>query len=148
MASLLATPERPRGETPQRAQNPTPDSTSTEWPRLFGSHLLDTQIIPSDANAVAILNNFQTEMAPHFPFVVVPVTASIAEFRDKKPFLYMTIMMASGGQNPSRQLAMAQRIREHVSQSMLLKGEQNLDLLQGLLVYLSWFAFTQRRTLL
>ncbi|EXJ84297.1 hypothetical protein A1O3_04964 [Capronia epimyces CBS 606.96] len=97
--------------------------------------------LPVGADAEDRLNAFRSDMAPFFPFVVIPDRVSARELQDRKPFLYMTIMMASLRQGAAQQLTLARRIGDSLSERVLLKGEQNLDLLQGLLVYLAWYHF-------
>jgi hypothetical protein len=102
----------------------------------------DELIMPSDGELMMMLTTFRTEMAPYFPFVVVPVTMTVSELRQKKPFLFSTIVMVTCLEDATRQLGMASKIREHISTSIVIKGDQNIDLLQGLLVYLSWYALS------
>ncbi|KAK9233890.1 hypothetical protein V1525DRAFT_414898 [Lipomyces kononenkoae] len=99
----------------------------------------DEDIMLSDEEALLRLETFRTEMTPYFPFVNVPTEFTVSELRQKKPFLLRAIVMVTCLEDANRQLAMAKNIRECISTSIVVKGEQSLDLLQGLLVCLAWF---------
>lgn len=77
-------------------------------------------------------------MAPLFPFVVILPSMTFIELRDKKPFLLLAILMLGFRHDQVRQTAIAKKIREIISYNVLIKGEQSLDILQCLLVYLNW----------
>ncbi|KIW54806.1 hypothetical protein, variant [Exophiala xenobiotica] len=77
-------------------------------------------------------------MSQHFPFVVIPAEMTPNDLKKTKPFLFMTIMTVGCRHDLERQAVLAQRVREVVSRRMLVGGEQNLDILQGLLVYQGW----------
>ncbi|KAK9369480.1 hypothetical protein V1509DRAFT_619548 [Lipomyces kononenkoae] len=101
--------------------------------------LSDEDIMLSDEEALLRLATFRTEMAPYFPFVIVPTEFTVSEMRQKKPFLLRAIVMVTCLEDANRQLAMAKNIREYIGTSIVIKGEHSLDLLQGLLVCLSWY---------
>lgn len=77
-------------------------------------------------------------MAIYFPFVVVPANMTVGELKSSKPFLFLVIMTIACRHDASRQSMLATTVREFISQKMIIQGEQSLDLLQGLLVYLAW----------
>ncbi|EXJ68069.1 uncharacterized protein A1O5_08684 [Cladophialophora psammophila CBS 110553] len=64
---------------------------------------------------------------------------TFVEMRQKKPFLVLAILMVGYRQDPARQTTIAHKLREMVSHSMLVQGKKSLDMLQALLVYLSWY---------
>jgi len=96
------------------------------------------QFITSDSEAEMMLQSFCSEMAPLFPFVVILPSMTFIELRDKKPFLLLAILMLGFRHDQVRQTAIAKKIREIISYNVLIKGEQSLDILQCLLVYLNW----------
>ncbi|PTU21624.1 hypothetical protein P175DRAFT_0193252 [Aspergillus ochraceoroseus IBT 24754] len=101
----------------------------------------DKQALPSDEEAKELVMSFQAEMAPYFPFVVVPADVSVSELRQTKPFLFRTIGMVASLGDAHRQLELERIVQEYICNSIILRGEKSLDLLQGLLVYLSWYHF-------
>lgn len=96
------------------------------------------RFVKNDQEAESFLNAFRDKMAPYFPFVVVPESTSLEDLKERKPFLLLVLVTLGCRHDVPRQTTMAKRIRELLSERILLKGEQNIDLLQGLLVYLAW----------
>lgn len=85
-----------------------------------------------------MLENFQTEVNPLFPFVVIPSGIVFKDLKEKKPYLILSILMVACRNDQARRRMIAQKIREIISYNILVKGEQSLDILQGLLVYVNW----------
>ncbi|KAL2011635.1 hypothetical protein VTN00DRAFT_4353 [Thermoascus crustaceus] len=85
------------------------------------------------------LDIFRTHMAGHFPFVVIDKGISAQDLKRNKPFLFRTVIMAASYKDVSQQTALGKEIIEYLSRRLLIEGEKNLDLLQGLLVYMSWY---------
>lgn len=99
------------------------------------------QILQNDDEALLILNTYRNDKSQYFPFVVLPPDMTLEELK-LKPFLFMTIMTIGCRHDLERQSSLARRIREVIAQRVLVKGEQSLDILQGLLVYLAWCALS------
>ncbi|KAI1617442.1 hypothetical protein EDD37DRAFT_219756 [Exophiala viscosa] len=97
------------------------------------------QIIANDDEAALILDSYQTHMSLYFPFVAISPGQTVHELKQAKPFLFMVIMTVGCRHDVPRQTALARKARELISHKMLLGGEQNLDLLQGLLVFIAWY---------
>ena len=94
--------------------------------------------ISDEEEAVMLLDVFQTHMARHFPFVVVPQGTTVRRLRDEKPFLLKAIMTAASFKDMSRQAELARDTMRHLTEHMLFRNEKSFDLLQGLLVYIAW----------
>jgi hypothetical protein len=98
---------------------------------------------PSDstrysADPDGLLEIFRTDMAPHFPFVVIPPSTTASQLHQQIPFLCTAIMMSVAFRNVSKQMAMAKDIMTDLSVRLLQRGEKSMNLLQGLLVYSAW----------
>jgi len=87
----------------------------------------------------AMLSIFQERMASQVPFVVIPQDMTARRLRREKPFLYMAIMMVASFEDTGTQLVLGKKGLEHMAERLILRGEKSLDLLQGMLIYLSWF---------
>lgn len=83
-----------------------------------------------------LLQLFQDEMIPLFPFITIPLDTTPDQLRHEKPLLFMVVMMVASQSDVSRQLELAQLIRSDFSQAVLVRGEKSLGLLQALLVYI------------
>ncbi|KAI1620278.1 hypothetical protein EDD37DRAFT_697816 [Exophiala viscosa] len=108
----------------------TPDCAPSAWIDIF---------VKNDIEANTMLQTYRSEMQPLFPFVVTYPGTTFAELRQQKPLLVLARLMVSCRHDQSRQLAIARKLRELISYMMLIKGERSLDILQCLLVYLSWY---------
>ena len=80
-----------------------------------------------------------------FPFVVIPPNLSLDSLRRQRPFLFLAILCC--GTEPSFKLQqhIELELRENLSRRVLVNGEKSLDLLQGILVYLTWYVATLPR---
>ncbi|KAK5023578.1 hypothetical protein LTS07_009086 [Exophiala sideris] len=108
----------------------TPDCAPSAWIDIF---------VRDESEANAMLEIYRSEMQPLFPFVVTSPDITYTELRQEKPLFVLAIMMVSCRHDQSRQIAIARKLRELISYTMLVKGERSLDILQCLLVYLSWY---------
>lgn len=73
-----------------------------------------------------------------FPFVVLPPNISLDSLRRQRPFLFLTVICCATEHNYKLQQHIELELRENLSRRILVNGEKSLDLLQGILVYLTW----------
>jgi hypothetical protein len=83
-----------------------------------------------------ILQTYGTH-APNFPFVVIPSNMSLEYFRREKPFLLLSILVISSNSNLQFQDRLETELRKTLSWKVIINCEKSLDLLQGLMIYLS-----------
>lgn len=76
------------------------------------------------------------DQSGNFPFVHVP--QSFAAFRREKPFLMLSVLAMASRNTRKLQELLEHRLREQLSQKVIMEGQKSMDLLQGLLVYLAW----------
>ncbi|OCT49937.1 putative trna processing endoribonuclease protein [Cladophialophora carrionii] len=112
-------------------------ASSGQTPPTIGGYI--DQFLQSDDEAHLMLDIFRNELTPHFPFVVISPWVTSSDVRARKPFFFLTVMMITCRHDIPRQGAIAKAIREILSQRMLIKSEQSLDMLQGMLFYLAWY---------
>lgn len=87
-----------------------------------------------------LLNEFRTTLMPHCPFVVVPPQTSAESLRKDKPFLFLTILMATLYDNMPLQRMLEKEVKKKVSDCMIYDGPISFEVLQGLLVHIAWYA--------
>lgn len=87
----------------------------------------------------ALFDHFRVHMSKHFPFVAFRPEHSPAEVASEKPFLYTCCIMTANHRDPPMQTRIARDIIKYISERMLLAGEKNIDLLQGLSVLTAWY---------
>jgi hypothetical protein len=79
-------------------------------------------------------------MTAYFPFVVIPNEATVLSMSQDRPFLCLAALAAATSSEKYVQKSLEQSFRVAILQKIMLDGERNLDLLNGLLVYLAWQA--------
>jgi len=103
--------------------------------------------LPLVSDEETYLETFRTQMAGYFPFVVIDKGISARDLKKNKPFLFKTVVMAGSYKDVGRQAALGKEVAEYLSRRVLVEGEKNLDLLQGLLVYLSWYGCSAKSSI-
>jgi len=93
---------------------------------------------PSAAEAEECFRLFREEMLPYSPFLHFPPALTAAQLREERPFLWLAILSVSLRTFP-RQTVAAEEVRVVLAQKLLMQHERSLDLLQGLLVYMTWY---------
>lgn len=78
--------------------------------------------------------------ASTFPFVVIPPKVSLDSLRRQRPFVFLAILCCATEYNSKLQLQLELELRENLSRRVLVSGEKSLDILQGVLVYITWYA--------
>jgi hypothetical protein len=87
--------------------------------------------------AQASLQYFRTT-ASNSPFVIISPDTSLDHLRRQKPFLLLNILAMASLDNLKLQKLLDQEIRDTLGRRVFASGEKSLDLLQGILVYLTW----------
>lgn len=77
-------------------------------------------------------------MASYFPFVQLPYACTAASMAENRPFLLLAAVAAASSKYCHLQDALIRQFKESLSQRVVMAGDKDLDLLQGLLVHLAW----------
>lgn len=72
-----------------------------------------------------------------FPCIYIPPDMTSEQLREEKPFTWYTIMMMSC-QTSSLQYGMGSVWQRVISQKIVIEHEKNIDLLQGMVIFLAW----------
>ena len=78
------------------------------------------------------------EMSFYFPFVALPLNATVESMSEECPFLLLAVLTVASSAEKSLQKSLDEELRNALSLEVVIDGEKSLDLLQGLLVYLAW----------
>lgn len=97
-----------------------------------------SRLVKSDKEGELLLQKFRVEFSQFFPFVVVPPNKTFLDLKDESPFVLLVSLMVACRDDSTLQSAIAKKIREIMSFTVLVKGEQSLDLLQGVMLFLAW----------
>ncbi|KAI9055633.1 hypothetical protein LZ554_000577 [Drepanopeziza brunnea f. sp. 'monogermtubi'] len=79
------------------------------------------------------------EKASFFPFVQIPLEATIPSLSRTSPFLLLAVLTAASLDDPLLHHQMNHEFRRVLGSQVLRQGKKSLDFLQGLLVYIAWF---------
>jgi hypothetical protein len=110
---------------------------SPSWPDFDGSQdVIGKGIITYD-KAESLLRTFGTH-APNFPFIVLSQNVPLDSLRRERPFLLLSILTRASNSNLQLQDRLESELLETLGRKVIFNGEKSLDLLQGLLVYLTW----------
>jgi hypothetical protein len=94
-----------------------------------------------------MLRTYRQEMMPLFPFVWISLDETPEKLFQERPMLYMAIMVVTCQENIEVQQKLAQKYREEIGRRIWTLTEKNLDLLQGILVFLAWYVFGLKQTI-
>lgn len=86
---------------------------------------------------IRCINLFAEEIAPMFPFVVVPPGTDAEQLCREKPLLYKCLLMVTCQDDVSRQTDLARAIEGDIVRC-LGGRERSLDVLQAVLLYVGW----------
>lgn len=84
------------------------------------------------------LRVFRERMIQYCPFVIIPSGISTQTLCQQEPFLFSTIMLAAANRGISYQKSIGRKLMEYMSVHLILNGEKSLDLLEGILVLITW----------
>ncbi|RFU79745.1 alpha beta-hydrolase [Trichoderma arundinaceum] len=103
---------------------------------LMSSSIVD-QILKND-QANKLMEFYRNALAFHTPFILIPGEKTAQDLYNDSPFLLRAILFSASYDNPSQQHYLEKDIMKYISDHLILKGERSIDLLQGLLVYITW----------
>ncbi|KAK0105703.1 hypothetical protein ONS95_004228 [Cadophora gregata] len=158
--SSSSPPKSPAAPHRLRIMSPPSNiTTSTESPRFspqnfvsnnssshvaYDSYVAQPQVYNFDfenREASFLLLEYRTQQASQLPFVVIPPDATSESLRRERPMLWKAIMTAASYQYPLRQEALGWKLMEEFASRIMLRAEKSLDLLQALLVHLTWYHY-------
>ncbi|RHZ50363.1 hypothetical protein CDV55_100915 [Aspergillus turcosus] len=131
-ASQITTGAASRSEQANRRQAQDTSPSVLPW---------DESFYPTPENASVILTKYRAEMSYHCPFVAIPLEMTLPELLQKSPLLSSAILMVTCLDDANQKKRMTDQFLEHVSRSIVKKQQKSLDILQALLVCLSWYHF-------
>ncbi|KAJ5503892.1 hypothetical protein N7463_006766 [Penicillium fimorum] len=125
------------------ASEKDPKERAESGPARSSSTLEENTAAPDETEGKLFMEVFSKKMFPLFPFLMIPPNVTAEELHREKPFLYLNISMVAC-QNARRQREIVDMVQSYVAEHIVIRGENNLDLLQGLLVNVTWFISVSR----
>lgn len=93
--------------------------------------------IITDQEAEVLLNVSISEYGS-FPWMVIPSQLPLNQFRRERPHLLLSLLALASRRQTKPHESLEREFKKLVSTKVIVDGEPDLDLLQGLLVYLAW----------
>ncbi len=141
---------------PAQAQSLPPGTPSTQEPEATArppvtlvsqnsdsvAHIDVIDVTPglsvSIEEAERLLDLYKTSYSPHCPFVPIPASTTAWVMLERQPLLLRTILQAVAPQSAATQRAADTWFREYIGQHLVVNQEKRLEILQAIIVYLSW----------
>ena len=123
-----------------------PQSSPVSVDKSSGQTLLERLEAPVEAGALQALSTGEADqllatfrlMTFHFPIFSFPEGASCIDCIDQKPFVTLAILLVTSSANERLQAGCDVTFRNVLARRVIIEGKRNLELLQGLLIYLAW----------
>lgn len=138
-----ASPSQPQIQEPFLNAVPSISPPDSSFSGLGTSDLPGTSVHPTGdlhpSEADDCLGLFRTQMLKFFAFLHLPDQLSAKQLQQERPFLFLCIMAVTT-RSTENKVAKYREIKQILAQRMILEnlGDINLDLLLGLLTFLSW----------
>ncbi|KAI3232173.1 transcriptional regulator family: Fungal Specific TF [Penicillium roqueforti] len=136
----LADPELNEALGASEEQNTTEVVPEKSWDATAIDAAWITELGLGPAVLEHLLDKFRG-MASYFPFVQLSYAWTAASMAEDRPFLLLAAVAAASSQYCHLQDALIRQFKQTLSQRVIIAGEKDLDLLQGLLVHLAWYHF-------
>jgi hypothetical protein len=78
-------------------------------------------------------------MSSLLPFVVIPMETTSTQLASTKPFLLAAIKMTASIHHARCMQGQLYKLMRHISDYMIMRSQRSLDLLQGIIVILSYY---------
>ncbi|EDN91134.1 hypothetical protein SS1G_00537 [Sclerotinia sclerotiorum 1980 UF-70] len=123
---------------PMDGTSPKPFQQMPSSPTLeFGLQDVIARGIVSTRQAEEALREFASR-ASAFPFILLPPHTSLETLRHERPVLLLAVLTSTGENNLPVHHVLEKELRETISNRIIMHGEKNIDLLQGILLHLAW----------
>lgn len=97
---------------------------------------------PTGVQAEEYFTVFLTQMLPYFPCIYVPPGTTAQKLRRDRPFTWVCIMAIASKSSAQRRI-LFDRIKQTVARRLVHEYTcRELDMLQGILLYLGWYVFS------
>ncbi|KXL43285.1 hypothetical protein M433DRAFT_326566 [Acidomyces richmondensis BFW] len=89
--------------------------------------------------AEVLLDRWRRLMAHAIPFVIIPSDITARRLYSVKPLLLHAIVTVTYFHNLRKQQLMVRQLMRDISERILINNEKNVGILQGLLVFITWY---------
>ncbi|KAJ5157257.1 uncharacterized protein N7482_008357 [Penicillium canariense] len=121
---------------------PTPPATVSAPNSCSVEDLCSTLPIPPET-AEQTLSYFRTENMKYLPFVHIPSHMTSQQLRQEKPFLWLCIMAVLMPGSIQRESVFT-KITGTIHQKLLVDSSPSMDMLLGIMTFISWTTYARR----
>ncbi|EQL03952.1 hypothetical protein OCS_00351 [Ophiocordyceps sinensis CO18] len=126
---------------PGTADVQTP-STASAQSHFISIHEGHAKPLFNLASAESLLHSFRCTKLEHLPCIVLSADESVPHLAATRPFVLLAILAASAA--PQGHGLYDDEFRRVLGHKLVAGGERSLELLQGILIYCSWYPFHLR----
>lgn len=101
----------------------------------LSSNLASYDSLPYEADKYLL--TFRSQMLKHLAFIHIPPDTTVKELHQKRPFLLRAII-AVASPSTDQKMARGKELKQILAQDALTENQSSLDLLLGLLTYITW----------
>ncbi|KAK5662324.1 hypothetical protein OQA88_8230 [Cercophora sp. LCS_1] len=98
---------------------------------------------PTAHEAEQNLEAFRKCFLVFLPFAYIPPTMTARQLQQQNPFFWYNIMAVTC-KNADRQLLMSDLIKKYMAQKVVIENEKSMDLLWGLVTFMSWAQYQRK----
>ncbi|KAF5864628.1 hypothetical protein ETB97_007186 [Aspergillus alliaceus] len=123
----------------------SPASPPTQAPGLNPSSPKDRRLlrpIPSDTS-VQVLNRFRQENLKYLPFIYIPPHITPEELYEDKPFFWECVVAVLTPNLKERE-ALFMKVHDTIHQKLLVEATPSLDILLGVMTFMSWRIYSAK----
>lgn len=91
------------------------------------------------AEAKSLCDIYRKMSHKHFPCILVPERMDLDQLQRGRPMLLQAMLVVASFQNRPRQAELESIFLKDLGEKFFMQCERSLDLIQGLLVYLTWY---------
>lgn len=135
-------------EMSSKPQTPNDDGSSltsyssipnvSDYPSL-GKDVIDRGLVSPEV-ADMLFDSYNSELAQHFPVVLLPPTTTARELRRSKPILFLAVITAACcGYDSHLYGVLFDEIAKLFAEQVFINGEKSLELVQALTIISVWY---------
>lgn len=118
----------------------TPENDSTDMKASKSYDPIEAGHVDARA-AATLLDEFKSSFVWSFPFVILPASMDVDTLRQCQPFLFHAVMTVMTYSTPRMQRAISEEFKKQIANRIIGKSDKSLEILQGLLVYATWYHY-------
>lgn len=135
-------PETTRETASEGAKGPNVDTPSAQSRSLITEAL--SRGLFDWPTACQAFDRYRSEMCHYFPFVVFPAISDANVVKEQQPLLFFTIVVVALGTMPGpTSPELWDMLTKELAMRIIFDGERSLELVQSLLVHVTWWHRTK-----